>query len=464
MTEFDARGQWWLPGAAGNVVPGHFVCDSTDGLALVLEGSLSDAHGDGGLEPESAPLVLGVSDGKLVTLVDVHAAGFTVQAPGALIQRFRPDYAVLGAHFVDREQVVFRQIDVAFDGLAEWIGEWGATYEFDLPEGKLTALRFTYSQPEPVPVHVVDAQVVLHRGAVTNFGSAGIESRPDASFAVTPARPERFPRLLIDYVHPLQDLLVLAFDEACAIRKMTAWADSDQLAEAQADPEKVGLPVLHWPRFSGQLDRRGVPTEGLIRFTDLEGDPSLVAKWLELRERYGPAITLLFATYYFKQPIGENQFLNLIQSVEAYHRRRFPQPPVSADAHAARMRSILGAVPEEHREWLAGKLQFSNEWTLRERLKQLIKAIDATELVDRFVGKVPTFVQRVVVARNYFAHWSSDREAGWPSQRDLQRISGALRVLMQVLLLEELGIDHDLIPERVESTRGFRLAESLASE
>jgi hypothetical protein len=64
-------------------------------------------------------------------------------------------------------------------------------------------------------------------------------------------------------------------------------------------------------------------------------------------------------------------FLTLVQAVEAYHRRANDETDKPPGEHAARMKAILDATPAEHRDWLEEKLRYSNELSLRRRLKLL---------------------------------------------------------------------------------------------
>jgi ApeA N-terminal domain 1 len=125
------------------------------------------------------------------------------------------------------------------------------------------------------------------------------------------------------------------------------------------------------------------------------------------------------------------------------------------DEHRKRMESILGAVPEEHREWLGGKLRYSNEPSLRKRIKHIFDGHPQT--VDSVVGASGqdkrSFVNKVIDTRNYRTHLDKSLEDRAARGEELHRINDKLRKLLEMCLMAEIGFEDDEIKKAVTGLR-----------
>jgi hypothetical protein len=68
----------------------------------------------------------------------------------------------------------------------------------------------------------------------------------------------------------------------------------------------------------------------------------------------------------------DHKFLSLMQALETYHRRILGGNELSENHHNKRILEILTAVPDQYRQWLEEKLKYSNELSLRKRMKELL--------------------------------------------------------------------------------------------
>ena len=111
----------------------------------------------------------------------------------------------------------------------------------------------------------------------------------------------------------------------------------------------------------------------------------------------------IFGTLYNPSKYLDFNFLALVQAVEAYHRRasdETDQPPVE---HEARIKAILDAAPPAHRDWLDQKLTYSNELSLRRRLKLLFTQFSS--LLEDLVPDRKATISAIYDNRNYLTHY-----------------------------------------------------------
>src|SRR6267142_2590211 len=132
--------------------------------------------------------------------------------------------------------------------------------------------------------------------------------------------------------------------------------------------------LLQPPRYREGTSRKH-PAELLFTLSGL-GDrfEECVQRWHAGRERYGPTFDLFFSLGR-SEMFMEHQFLSLIQAVESYHRRAYPNIAIPAAEHERRVRHVLGAVDgivlamsDDELKWLRSKLHY-NEPSLAARLE-----------------------------------------------------------------------------------------------
>ena len=101
----------------------------------------------------------------------------------------------------------------------------------------------------------------------------------------------------------------------------------------------------------------------------------------------------------------------------------------------------MATVSAEHRKWLSEKLAYSNEMTLRSRLRKLVE--QAGEVLAPWApdaaGK-KRFIGNVCQVRNDLTHQTPGQVESSLNFDTLFSLTQALTVLMQTLLLDELGL------------------------
>ncbi len=118
---------------------------------------------------------------------------------------------------------------------------------------------------------------------------------------------------------------------------------------------------------------------------------------------------------------------------------------------------------DEHRDWLADKLEFSHEPSLAQRLKDALGRCPT--VTGRLIGNADarkSFIWRVVATRNFEIHLDPDKEAEAAKGAALVALIHQLRGLVEMTLLLEMGFTCDEIAaifERLD--RRYRLIEHL---
>jgi len=163
--------------------------------------------------------------------------------------------------------------------------------------------------------------------------------------------------------------------------------------------------------------------------------------WLAQDELLGPVYDLYLLGLYAPRTHIEFVYLSLTEGLEALHARKFPHYDLPKDAHAMRMTAILESAPPEWREWLAEKLGPSNRATFRDGLSDLVATLPPT--LTKHVGDADSFTRLVSWTRNYLTHWTPELERKAAKAEKLVKLTVALRLLLESLLLLEVGFSRD---------------------
>ena len=107
--------------------------------------------------------------------------------------------------------------------------------------------------------------------------------------------------------------------------------------------------------------------------------------------------------------------------------------------HNKRISDIMNSAPEAHELWLKQKLKYSNEPTLRHRLRELWDKCPAA--ISGKLGAKNAFVGMTADTRNYWTHFGDDLKANAATGEELCYLVVKLRILIQTCLLQELGFN-----------------------
>ncbi|MEH2358353.1 HEPN domain-containing protein, partial [Nostoc sp.] len=96
------------------------------------------------------------------------------------------------------------------------------------------------------------------------------------------------------------------------------------------------------------------------------------------------------------------------------------------------------SVPEEHKQWLEEKLNFSYEPSLEDRLNELFKLTYQTS--SQIINNPQSLVKKIKNNRNYLTHYDKSFRAKAASSQDLFKNTLLLNFILKDCLLYELGI------------------------
>ena len=185
--------------------------------------------------------------------------------------------------------------------------------------------------------------------------------------------------------------------------------------------------------------------DSCIRYREIEHEfETIFTIWQEKNEKLMPMITNLI------KAIDDNRvfnvqvdFLSMIMALESFSRRMRNNCKEDEQYHNIRVDSILESVDEEYKEWLESKLNYSNEPTLRTRLKSMI---DELSFFIPITGKArKNLVMKAIETRNYYIHYSEDKKDKIMKGNESWAFYMYLKISLRILILMEVGIKSDVV-------------------
>lgn len=443
----ETRGYFWLPEDPDNKVPGNLSISEKGEIRVEVMGLFSEflaAVKDrfSGFVREFDRVLGVVEDGGKVTLEKCLYQPSRLSLSGGLSgSTILAHLAFIGAHFDSQEELEFSEFTLAVDGLEEWLFISGIEMDQDLDN---RCGSISYGLPDEISLRLNDG---LNLKFVFSLEFPQISSPvtragvSQATYMQLEANEPLHIESALSVARKLSNFLSLAIDQSVSFRSIEVAP-----GRAPEDAEVNSIPAIRvygqflpatdqvapisWPRF-------------LFRYSEVEDRlERLLVTWLEVYSSLEPVLNLYFSNRSNSFQYLDVKCLHLAQGIEALHRKLHPENKVMpAKVFKVITSMLLQCCPPEHRNWLKGKIRNANEPALGQRVKDMIEPFKC------WIGNSKErkrFVRKVVNTRNYYTHFTDEREGKADTSLELLELHDRLDVLFQLNLLRliEFGDDH----------------------
>ncbi len=447
MVVSEHKGDWWLPDKPEIKVKGTLVI-SDDQAVLELAGALTEI-GPGKPQDFRPEVILGISiEGHRITLLKCFQFNPTVNlGTGAKMSNFFAEMVLIGEHFNSVDELRFNVIYAEFPSLNNWVRISG----FDIQRPDPTVTTVTYKRPMPIQAQVNGVRVSLVFEGLPHWEfPRQVTIRQRTCIEIKPHDAKSLDEFL-KLVRDIQNFLSLAI--AQETRPVKIYGETEkhkmQIKDQMVYPP-IRIIVPSW--FSSKGSKS--PQNPLLSFKDIVNRFGLILKnWFTNADPLEPVYGGYFAVIYNPQMYLHQKFLSFLNALESYHRRRFSNYELPEVDHKKRKDAIVSAVPEHYRNWLEKKLEYSNELTLRVRLQDLVQKFSFLQFRD-----TDWFVNKVLNTRNYLTHYDPSKKEGAATNDELLEITHKLKVLIEAVLLTELGLSPTEVQNLVRQSDEYQLA------
>ena len=329
----------------------------------------------------------------------------------------------------DLAPLMFDHLEVRLSGFEAWF--WFHSIKVSRSEDNIIA---EYNRPNAVVYDVDDGQLSLNFYVVGAIPSVQqydeISMKEEARLCFTLTNKATLDQLK-DRYRFLEELLILLIDS----EQRLPWPIVTLGEETK----------VRW--YFARLRSRAAedalqPHKCLTYFPKLrESFGTIWSTWNSKREEYGPGFYLYLGTRRGLSMYVEHRFVNLIWGIEAFHRTKYPADPA---AMQARIETIIAQVADDKdKDFLRWRLKYAHEPALEKRIYSIFKGLPLG-LEDK---RLRAFGTACANLRNEISHFGARRPGKAYSDfiMDLEKKSRALSILYHCLILQEIGIDKEIL-------------------
>jgi hypothetical protein len=447
---FEHRGVWWLPENPERRVYGVLKFDVTKDAILELFGSLRD----GNASFLQADIILGdLNSGKPVTLLNCYEKNSQISIYGLSRSAAFP-LAVLGVgcvfegeHFHAREDIKFKKISFGLSHLGNWAG-----LNHIKREGGKDRIAFSYEIPDSIEAIIDDVgklEFSFSAAVSHSFSSGTIEENIDIS--IESEEPSGF-----DFWWRTVYILRVFFSFATRHAVHPLYMHETQPVEVEYPDGTIGNTYQRIDVFFALSEvpddssTQG-PRDMLFILKDVPNQiETCLQNWFKKADLLEPVYDLYFGMLSSNGMYPVHRYLSLAHCLETYHRRTSSRSALPKTEFKKRMEEIKNSVPTQYKDWILEKLSFSNEISLRQRLEEIMETYIA---IFGQVSNQDTFIKKVVDTRNYLTHYDRKSKAKSATGEELHYISESLKILIEMCLLRELGIEDQVIRHVISRDR-----------
>lgn len=445
MHEMSYRGEWWLPDdSQDDAVAGEFTFSPEEGGELQLIGAFRDINALNAVT--EVETVFGVTtEGNRITLKDCTIMLDRIASSSASMrtERCKAKGVFVDGHF-DGE-VLLDRVYLSFPLLENWT-QFNAVVR---PDSDRDMLEIIDVDPLVADVDGTEIKLDVESAGTLNM-YRGADITQEVFLSIEPEEVLPFETYRDDYIRKLEHFFSLGIGEPLNTSRIKGVVE-------HGDAEDQEIEIGYHVSRSADPGESIHPHDLNFALGDIDFEEALPI-WFANHDAVETLHNLYFATVYHDDMYVRNQFLSLVIALESYHRNQYDDYYyMESDDY----KDLVDWVEEEMPDVAAKSrildlldIGMGNEYSLKDRLEEITADHEAVldELMD-----VYTTVRDIRDARHEIAHGDEeDRDL-----RELHRLSRRMYVIIEVCLLEALGLDEEHIQEKMQNNHG-QFLESAA--
>jgi hypothetical protein len=443
IKNLEYKGIWFLPENEDNTlehVTGTLTFDVNKGPDLELLGTLES--NDRSDLNRNIVLILGLtSTGDKITLLRSSEYNRILSSSGMTTSKYQSQYILIGEHFKKIEDLDFHSVTARFKNFELWISKFGFKRVEYSPNG---TFELDFELPKKIEFKInetLNGAINFRFSAPLNKKVKKVTIEQKSELSIKSSIKKSFFEIIDDLMY-FQNFLTLGTFE-------TAYPFAISVADEVEDIE-----VYYKPVFNYDENERKRLNDFLFSYEDIENDfAHIISKWYNLKDKIEPIIFLLLDSFYNRGKFTENHFLNIVQGLETFHRRFKNNQIRPKNDHEEMILEILNLIEEPNKNWLKGRLNFSNEPTLHMRLCELVDYLKI-ETINKIIKDKDQFIRDTKNSRNYYTHYDEGTKKKALRSSELYTLTEKLRVILIASVLIETGFREEEIEKLFKKNEG----------
>jgi hypothetical protein len=487
MEAFEQNGIWFLPETPDIKITGTLIFSPEQRAVLQLVGELKSFDIKEKLEKDiEYSLVHGYLIGKAgeadqVTLYNCYQK--KQLKTGMTTTEIYPQYILKGYHFSSLDKIKFQSIIVQYKNLEKWINSSNITVNC-IPDSQGNYKEINIKQEINQPIEIgklKDCSItIIDKPWLTpdfvkfanlfGWNSSEIILKEKKKIHIE-SEQHRDLEYFLEVVNILQEFLTFACGQIisiCDIKTYIIGKDyeyQDFGCEYRCTEVEKQLPIkIFYDLFSPINQQSFNPNQILFKFTDISHKSDVILNnWKTVKTELTPIIETYLGLYYIPVRHIKDYFLALAQAVEGFHRIHHKGEYCSKDIFQQinkELSEVFSSEFKKHQiakschESLLKKIEYWNEYSLKERLEDLLSDDDFYNCLPEtfFVSYEDRndFAKQVRDTRGALTHPSSNSSKTKPpkqtskyilSGNELEQLVNKLKIILEICLLKSLGLE-----------------------
>lgn len=368
------------------------------------------------------------SKGKKITLYNCYPFNRSVSSPGIPTAKVSATHYFEGEHLSEKD-FNFQVAEIKLTFFDLWLNIGGFT-SFEKKENPYS-LSLTYELPKTITLfkdETIEVSIIFNYYSPVFKPDLNCNIRQESLIQIKHTQTFNLEDLWT-YINIIKSFFTLAYFSEVNLENVVVVKDEANLQLKYLRQNSTELESKeHWRHFL--FDYKEVQSNLLTIFR----------KWYELHDKLEPVMLMLLEIFKNQAKLTENHFLNIMHSIETFHRRLRSNSKRPKEEFTKLVKDISDCVPIEHKKWLKEKLAFANEPSLKERLESLFSEVNPSILSHLFPSHEKLILQ-ARDTRNYFTHYDPALEGKALEGKELYHLAERLKLLLLILLLKETGFD-----------------------
>ena len=536
MESFEKNGIWFLPESPDTQITGTLVFSAEhQEPRLNLVGELRELDIQEQLESDiQYPLIYGYLIGDSGTSEKVTLCSSSQKKElktGVTTSELYPELILKGYHFSSLDEIEFQCLIVQYDHFEKWVNLPNIEIVDCIPHhdraNTYKEIIFNQKVNEPIEIGKInDCSITIidipfltpqYVQSINLFAALGgkwdrseILIKEQKKILIKPDRPKKL-NLFLDIVDLIQDFLTFSCGQIILPFKIeTAIIANNQECETQlfngvprviqTERQKL-FPINIFYKVTSPLINKVSFNASLIlfKFTDIrESSATVLNNWQNIREKISSIIEIYLGLYYIPVRYKKDLFLALAQAIEGFHRIYCGGDYCDNDTFSKIKKQLNETffselkkydIDEAYYESLLRKTEYWNEYSLKERLEDLLYdgsilwkifflkwTLESSSYSllryayshliyyseNNFYSCLPdnffisnkdkkNFIKQVTETRGFLTHPSSDSKSKKKSKQhivsgnELENLIRKLKIILDICLLKSLGLDSSKI-------------------
>lgn len=451
--EYKKTGYFWLPDKKENKIPGILSIEDGGRIELEIVGHFDESMKLLDNDDDLSRIIGHVEKDGLVTLDNCFYTKKNYSFGGISKSKVLVNKVLSGASWSKDEAVTFNTFSFSVDCLDEWVGISGITVDHDL--GSSTAM-VKYNPPEKISIELDNGMKLEICFAYTLPGYPNLTEAKVTQRAYFRLESEGLRDMdeFTSIAFKITNLMCFAMDEIVTIKNVSATSFEIQCDSGNDKTSPVPISIYYESiPFSETLPKKSWH-KMLFNFDAIRANAQQVLNnWISAYENLYPALGLYFSTKAGAQRYLDGKFLALAQGLETYHRKTSNETLMDKESFELLVSEVIKGCPEEHLDWLKGRLMHGNEINLGKRLKKIIEPFKEHLGTSREIKKL---LRKIVDTRNYLTHYSESLHDESAKGRDLWVLCLKMEVIFNLHFLKVIGFTDEEINGVVKNSEPLK--------